>query len=36
VTRELFVVRRDAKDGSLMKTPRFDDDAFRLPGDEEM
>ena len=28
VSRRLIVVRRDAPDGSLMETPRFDDDVF--------
>lgn len=28
VSREMIVVRRDAEDGSLMETPRFDDDVF--------
>jgi carboxyl-terminal processing protease len=28
MSRETFVVRRDAKDGSLMDTPRFQDDLF--------
>jgi carboxyl-terminal processing protease len=36
VTREMFVVRRDAEDGSLMKTPRFDDDVFGMPDHEDL
>ena len=31
VTRRLFVVRRDAKDGSYMKTPKLDDDVSWSP-----
>ena len=37
VSRKLFVVRRDAADGSLMETPRHDDELFGgLPGESEM
>jgi hypothetical protein len=36
VSRRTFVVRRDAKDGSLMDTPRFDDDLFGTGMHEEL
>jgi carboxyl-terminal processing protease len=36
VTREMFVVRRDAKDGSLMKTPRFDEDILHMPSADDL
>jgi carboxyl-terminal processing protease len=37
LSRRTFVVRRDAADGSLMETPRFDDDIFGFElEDEEM
>ena len=35
VSRRLFVVRRDAPDGSLMETPRHDDGIFGVPLEEE-
>ena len=35
VSRRLFVVRRDAADGSLMATPRHDDALFGVPVEEE-
>ncbi|MAQ18378.1 MAG: peptidase S41 [Sandaracinus sp.] len=35
VSRQLFVVRRDAADGSLMETPRHDEGVWGVPGEEE-
>ena len=35
VSRRLFVVRRDAADGSLMETPRHDDQLFGVPVEQE-
>ncbi len=35
VSRRLFVVRRDAPDGSLMETPRHDDQLFGVPVERE-
>jgi carboxyl-terminal processing protease len=35
ISRETFVVRRDAVDGSLMRTPLFDDDTFEEGAAEE-
>ncbi|MFW6066746.1 MAG: MXAN_5808 family serine peptidase [Myxococcota bacterium] len=34
VTRQMLVIRRDAPDGSLMETPRFDSDLFGMEVDQ--